>query len=91
MPAGLENDKAALSPLTGSRLVGVATFVVLLRYVSKVAMVNGATTSMGARVKYMNKKGTRTLKPSSSWFEPAYSSRFDAHSLIFKKCRETLM
>ena len=24
------------------------------------------------RVKYMNKKGTRTLKPSVSWFEPAY-------------------
>ena len=24
------------------------------------------------RVKYMNKKGTRTLKPSISWFKPAY-------------------
>ena len=43
------------------------------------------------RVKYRYKKETRTLKPSFSWFEPAYSSRFDAHGLIFKKCRETLM
>ena len=43
------------------------------------------------RVEYINKKGTRTLKPSISWFKAAYSSRFDAHGLMFRKCRETLM
>ena len=45
----------------------------------------------GSRLKYPYKKGTRTLKPSFSWFEPAYESRFDAHGLIFTKCRVTLM
>ena len=33
----------------------------------------------------MNKKGTRTLKPCISWFEPAYSSRLYAHDIIYLK------
>ena len=39
------------------------------------------------RVKYWNKKGTATLKPSIPWFEPLHIHHqcVDAHGLIYLK------
>ena len=65
--AGLEGWRAggADGRGVGGGLVAACSLGVL------VGMHLAAIHGVG-RVKYMNKKGTRTLKPSISWFEPAY-------------------